>query len=122
MKRSSEILTHVGLNRNLANMPNIFRNLPSVNQLLENPQLQKMVETVNHNVVVDGVRTFLDDLREQVSTATDDVTIPSANEIAEKIANWLKNEEQPYLRPVINGTGIILHTGLGRAPLANVGP
>jgi L-seryl-tRNA(Ser) seleniumtransferase len=99
-------------------MPNIFRNLPSVNQLLESPQLQKMVETVNHNVVVDGVRTFLDDLREQVNTATEDVTIPSANEIADKIASWLKSADQPYLRPVINGTGIILHTGLGRAPMA----
>ena len=99
-------------------MPNIFRNLPSVNQLLESPQLQKMVETVNHSVVVEGVRTFLDDLREQVSTATDEVTIPSANEIADKIANWLKTAERPYLRPVINGTGIILHTGLGRSPMA----
>ena len=70
-------------------MPNIFRNLPSVSQLLENPQLKQMVETVNHNVVVDGVRSFLDDLREQVSTATEDVQIPSPNELAEKIADWL---------------------------------
>ncbi|MDG1874407.1 MAG: DegT/DnrJ/EryC1/StrS family aminotransferase, partial [Mariniblastus sp.] len=78
-----------------------------------------MVQTVNHNVVVDGVRSFLDDLRTQVSNAADDVPIPSPNEIAEKIADWLKSEEKPYLRPVINGTGIILHTGLGRAPLAD---
>lgn len=99
-------------------MPNIFRNLPSVSQLLENPQLRQMVETVNHNVVVEGVRSFLDDLREQVNSAAEDVSIPSANELAEKIADWLKSEEKPYLRPVINGTGIILHTGLGRAPLA----
>ena len=99
-------------------MPNIFRNLPSVSQLLENPQLKEIVESVNHNVVVDGVREFLDDLRTQVSNATEEVPIPSPNEIAEKIADWLKSEERPYLRPVINGTGIILHTGLGRAPLA----
>lgn len=99
-------------------MPNIFRNLPSVSQLLENPQLKQMVESVNHSVVADGVRTFLDDLRTQVGNATEDVPIPSPNEIAEKIADWIKSEERPYLRPVINGTGIILHTGLGRAPLA----
>ena len=99
-------------------MPNIFRNLPSVNQLLESPQLKQMVETVNHNVVVDGVRSYLDDLRTQFSNATEDVSIPSANELADKIADWLKSEDKPYLRPVINGTGIILHTGLGRAPLA----
>lgn len=99
-------------------MPNIFRNLPSVNQLLENPQLKQMVESVNHSVVADGVRTFLDDLRSQVSNAAEEIPIPSPNEIAEKIADWLKSEERPYLRPVVNGTGIILHTGLGRAPLA----
>jgi L-seryl-tRNA(Ser) seleniumtransferase len=67
---------------------------------------------------VDGVRSFLDDLREQVSTESGEVSIPTPSEIADKIANWLKTEEKPYLRPVINGTGIILHTGLGRAPLA----
>ncbi len=100
-------------------MPNIFRNLPSVNQLLDSPQLKKMVESVNHHVVVDGVRTFLDDLREQVSTAAEDVTIPTPNELADKIADWLQKEEKPYLREVINGTGIVLHTGFGRAPLAS---
>ena len=99
-------------------MPNPFRNLPSVSQLLENPQLKQMVETVNHNVVVEGVRTFLDDLREQVTAKADDISIPTPNEMAETIAAWIKSEEKPYLRTVINGTGIILHTGLGRAPLA----
>lgn len=99
-------------------MANIFRNLPSVNQLLESPQLKQMVDTVNHHVVVDGVRSFLDELRQQVGSATEEVTIPTPNELADKIAKWLKSEEKPYLRPVINGTGIILHTGLGRAPLA----
>lgn len=99
-------------------MPNIFRNLPSVNQLLESPQLKQMVETVNHSVVVDRVRTFLDDLRTQATNAAEEVPIPSPSEIADKIADWIKSEEKPYLRPVINATGIILHTGLGRAPLA----
>jgi L-seryl-tRNA(Ser) seleniumtransferase len=99
-------------------MENIFRNLPSVNQLLESPQLKKLVGTLNHNVVVDGVRTFLDDLREQINTTTDEVVVPTATDLAEKISNWLTNEERPYLRPVINATGTILHTGLGRAPLA----
>jgi len=99
-------------------MRNVFRNLPSVNQLLDSAPLKKMVESVNHRVVVDGVRTFLDELRDQVSTTTEDVVIPTAHELAEKIAKWLATEERPYLRPVINATGIILHTGLGRAPLA----
>jgi L-seryl-tRNA(Ser) seleniumtransferase len=100
-------------------MPNNFlRNLPSVNQLLESPQLKKMVENINHGVVAEGVRTFLDDLRTQVVDAAGEVPIPSPTEMADKIADWLSNEERPYLRRVINGTGIVLHTGLGRAPIA----
>ena len=99
-------------------MPNPFRNLPSVNQLLESEPLKKMVESVNHNVVANGVRTFLDDLRTQVNAATEDVQIPSPSEMADKIATWLQDEQVPSLRSVINGTGVVLHTGLGRAPLA----
>ena len=99
-------------------MANPFRNLPSVSQLLESPPLKRLVDTVNHQVVVDGVRNFLDDLRTRVAGATEDISIPNPKELAERIANWLEEEERPYLQPVINGTGIILHTGLGRAPLA----
>ena len=98
-------------------MANIFRNIPSVNQLLESPQLKKMVEKVNHQVVVDGVRTFIDDLKEKVQEAAEDIEIPTASDMADHIADWLAREDQPTLRPAINGTGIILHTGLGRAPL-----
>ena len=99
-------------------MQNIFRNLPSVNQLLESEPLKKLVETVNHTVVADGVRTFLDDVRQQVSDKAGDISVPSPQEMASMIADFLQAEEVPYLRKVINGTGIILHTGLGRAPLA----
>ena len=99
-------------------MQNIFRNLPSVNQLLESEPLKKMVDSVNHTVVADGVRTFLDDFRKQVSDRAGDIQVPSPQEMADSIADWLKTEEVPYLRKVVNGTGIILHTGLGRAPLA----
>lgn len=99
-------------------MANIFRNIPSVNQLLESPQLKKIVENVNHQFVADGVRTFIDELKEKINTAADEIDIPSPTEMADKIADWLYVEHRDYLRPVINGTGIILHTGLGRAPLA----
>ncbi len=98
-------------------MANIFRNIPSVNQLLESPQLKKMVEQVNHKVVVDGVRTFIDDLKEKVQEAAEDIEIPTPADMADHIADWLTREDQPALRSAINGTGIILHTGLGRAPL-----
>lgn len=99
-------------------MENPFRALPSVSQLLDSPPLKKLIQNVNHNVVADGVRSFLDNLRQQMSSAAEKFELPTSSELAEKIASWLQQERRPALRPVINGTGILLHTGLGRAPLA----
>ena len=98
-------------------MPSL-RSIPSVNELLEKPQLKNLVDKVSHNVVVTEVRAFLDNLRQDVRQAASEITVPSPNEMAERIAQWIAKGEQPSLRPVINATGIILHTGLGRAPLA----
>ncbi len=98
-------------------MSSVLRNIPSVNELLESPPLKSLVNRVSHNVVVTGVRSFLDDLRGQVQGATG-INIPTATELAQRIADWIATAEQPPLRPVINATGIVLHTGLGRAPLS----
>lgn len=100
-------------------MQNPLRKLPSVNELLDRPQLQKLKESVSHNVVVDGVRTFLDNLRGEMKNATSEINLPGPGELAERIARWITSEDQPSLRPVINATGVLLHTNLGRAPLAN---
>lgn len=94
-----------------------LRNIPSVHELLESPPLQNMVERANRNVVVNGVRTFLDNLRQEMQT-TADLPLPSPAELAERIVHWIQEDETPSLRPVVNATGILLHTGLGRAPLA----
>lgn len=100
-------------------MANILRNIPSVSELLESPPLKRLSDTVSRNVVVSGVRRFLDDMREEVRSATGDMQhLPAPGELAERIARWIMTEEKPPLRPVINATGILLHTGLGRAPLA----
>lgn len=98
---------------------NVLRNLPSVSELLENPQIRRMVDRINRNVVVDGIRTVLDDVRTELRSAAADRTMPDVSDLAERIARHVLRGESPALRPVINATGIILHTGLGRAPLAN---
>lgn len=97
-------------------MSNVLRNIPSVNELLESPPLKKAVQRVSHHVVVGRVRTFLDQLRQDVQNRAGE--LPKAAELAERIAQWILHEEQPRLRPVVNATGVLLHTGLGRAPLA----
>jgi L-seryl-tRNA(Ser) seleniumtransferase len=99
-------------------MQNPLRNIPSVNELLESPQLAGLVDRVSHNVVADGVRNVLEKVRVEVNSAAAEMNVPTPSELAERIADWIAKEEQPALRPVINATGILLHTGLGRAPLA----
>jgi L-seryl-tRNA(Ser) seleniumtransferase len=100
-------------------MDNPLRNLPSVNELLENPKLKKLVENVSHNAVADGVRGVLDDLRTRLrEMAATEIKVPTPSELAEHVAHWVQTKEQQSLRPVINATGVMLHTGLGRAPLS----
>ena len=94
-----------------------LRNIPSVHELLESPPLQNLVERANRNIVVNGVRTFLDNLRNEMQSASE-LPIPNPAELAERIVHWIQEDETPSLRPVVNATGILLHTGLGRAPLA----
>ena len=100
------------------NVSDIFKKIPSVNELIESPQLKGLVDRVSHHAVVGDVRTFLDTMRAELRHATDEIEIPTPSELAERIAKWIADGEQPKLRPVINATGVILHTGLGRAPLA----
>ena len=100
-------------------MNNMLRNIPSVNELLEYPPLKSLVHTASHNVVVSGVRSFLDNLRSNVQSSAAAMNIPAPYELAERIASWISAEQRLSLRSVINATGILLHTGLGRAPLAD---
>jgi L-seryl-tRNA(Ser) seleniumtransferase len=99
-------------------MQNPLKSLPSVNELLESPPLRRLVSRVNRNVVVAGARSFLDNLRGQVQSATAEMHVPSPVELAERIAEWILSEEQSPLRPVINATGVLLDDALGNAPLA----
>ncbi len=100
-------------------MPNrLLRSIPSVNDLLETPALRKLVDKVSHNVVVSEARLFLDRLRDEIKTTAEDFQVPSAQELADRIATWISSEQRPMLRPVVNATGVLLHTGLGRAPLS----
>ena len=96
----------------------MLQNIPSVHELLESQPLKRLTRTVSRNVVVSGVRSFLDKMREDAKSAAAEIHLPVPSELAERIASWILTSEQPPLRPVINATGILLHTGLGRAPLA----
>jgi L-seryl-tRNA(Ser) seleniumtransferase len=99
-------------------MAKVFRNIPSVGELLETPALKHLVDRVHHSTIVTNVRSLLDDLRKDVQSAAAEISIPSPAELAEQIAAKIVRSNRPKLRTAVNATGILLHTGLGRAPLA----
>ncbi len=99
--------------------PNPLRNIPSVGELLDAPPLKALVDRISHNAVVSAVRKALDEMRTEVQTAAAEMTLPNVPDLAERIARRIMENETPLLRPVINATGILLHTGLGRSPLAD---
>jgi L-seryl-tRNA(Ser) seleniumtransferase len=98
---------------------NLLRNLPSVNELLESPPLRNLVGKLSHNVVLTKARGVLEELRSELKTAASETSLPNVGDLAERIARRILEGEQPALKPVVNATGILLHTGLGRAPLAD---
>lgn len=76
-------------------MPNVLRSIPSVNELLESPPLQNLVERVNRSVVVSGVRDFLDGLRSEVQSAAAEMKVPNPKDLAERIAQWIVKDRAP---------------------------
>jgi L-seryl-tRNA(Ser) seleniumtransferase len=96
-----------------------LRKLPSVDVLLKTPELQSYVEQAGREVVVGSIREAVDEIRNLLIAGK----IPETDEdtIRQKIVAGtelrIKAIVKPYYRKVINATGIILHTGLGRAVL-----
>jgi L-seryl-tRNA(Ser) seleniumtransferase len=87
--------------------------LPSVSRVLEHARIRALLAHHPRPLVVDAIRSTLDRYRvEDIQRADTDVSDVAAGAIA-----FLEDGERDRLRPVINGTGIILHTGLGRAVL-----
>jgi L-seryl-tRNA(Ser) seleniumtransferase len=98
----------------------LFRKLPAVDELLRLPELTALTEREGHAAVTEATRVVLGDLREAIADGSLDhagVEIALAN-IAEVIERQLRHALSYSLRRVINATGVILHTNLGRAPLS----
>ncbi len=98
---------------------NPFRSIPPVNDVLDVPGVRALAEQHAHDVIVAAVRTELDALRRLVKQGEPlDGAINPAS-VGNRVVARLGRELRPKLRRVINATGIVLHTNLGRAPLAD---
>lgn len=96
-------------------MESKFQRLPSVDRLLSEGRVKQLQESYPRVLVVDLIRQCLE--RERLSIASGK-PCPSIDEIAESVCAQAWALSRPSLRPVINATGVILHTNLGRAPLS----
>ena len=92
-----------------------LRKLPSVDRLLQEGAVQALAEEHGHDLTVEAIRQAVDRARQAVMTGQD---CPSTDELVEMARVNLEAQSRPTLRPVINATGVIIHTNLGRAPLS----
>lgn len=95
-----------------------LRNLPPVDEILLEPQVQNLLQTYNRDFVTSHLRQALDEVRAGVRTydqefSRSDLTV----RILERLQLLISSAAAGTLRQVINGTGVVLHTNLGRSPL-----
>src|SRR5260221_8686892 len=97
----------------------LLRQIPSVDELLAQPRLKTLAGRVDRGLLVEVIRTALADLRARIA-ADRNVTVfaVESGSLEEHITNEVDRILSRSLQPVINATGVILHTNLGRAPLS----
>jgi L-seryl-tRNA(Ser) seleniumtransferase len=98
----------------------LFRLLPSVDELLRNPELADSIRRDGHVAVTAAARDALEALRNEIRSRQFDAAAVklAVSGLPAAIVRRLRESLQFSLRAVINATGVILHTNLGRAPIA----
>lgn len=96
-----------------------LRNMPKVDRVLELPEIRMSLELHPRPLVVRAVRNALDELRGEVRDGN--ASLPMADDlIVARIRKELAFLDTASLKRVINGTGVVIHTNLGRAPLPEI--
>lgn len=93
-----------------------LRDLPSIDRLLQTKPATKMVKAFGRELTLHALRETLDAARTKVVAGGD---VPDSDKLLIQAQDRLEAWFMPTLRPVINATGVILHTNLGRAPLCH---
>jgi L-seryl-tRNA(Ser) seleniumtransferase len=98
--------------------PNPLRGVPAVSAVLESASVRALQPIHGHDVVADAVRVELDAIREKLKAGEALDGELKIDAIAQRVALRVEAESASTLRTVINATGIVLHTNLGRSPIA----
>jgi L-seryl-tRNA(Ser) seleniumtransferase len=92
-----------------------LRLLPSVEELLQSATGKRLSEQYGRTLALTAIRASLAQARAEIRAGA---ACPPQETLLARAAQALQHEQQPYLRPVINATGVIINTNLGRAPLS----
>lgn len=94
----------------------LLRQIPSVDEILSAPQAASLIGSAGRSMAVAAVREVLSALRVRVRNGAPPAALCTP-EIHAAVARKIEEKLAPSLRPLINATGVVLHTNLGRAPL-----
>jgi L-seryl-tRNA(Ser) seleniumtransferase len=99
-----------------------LRKIPKVDELLAAKEVQELSHSFPHEVVVEGIRRVLEGLRQEILTMAKPAELPAERFTIASLLPPLREEVAgqvaPRLKQVINATGVIIHTNLGRSPLS----
>lgn len=99
----------------------ILRSIPSVSQLLESPEISRLTDSYPRQLVTDAIRTVLEEIRQSLTNKKEFTEAQAIDLSPQRLSHLIQQSLQQKFSGIehaINATGIILHTGLGRAPLA----
>jgi L-seryl-tRNA(Ser) seleniumtransferase len=101
-----------------ADQTDLLRQIPSVDELLAQPRLAALARRVDRELLLEITRTVLAEVRGRITGDGAAVLALDSSTLQERIASMVERVLASSLSPVINATGVILHTNLGRAPLS----
>jgi len=101
-----------------ARKSDLLRSIPSVAAVLEEEEVREWLAALPRSSIVDAIQRTLQEAREAILSGALDEPVDMSDLLA-RAETELVERSMPSLRRVINATGIVLHTGLGRAPLCD---
>src|SRR5437879_6489802 len=101
-----------------ADQADLLRQIPAVDELLAQPRLAALARRVDRDLLLEITRTVLAEVRGRITGEGAAVVALDSLALEERIASMVERVLASSLAPVINATGVILHTNLGRAPLS----